>query len=294
MLRIGLFLMTNIAILVIASVTMSALGVESMLMQNGVDLNLAGLLVFCAIFGVGGSFISLLMSKWLAKRAMRLHMIKEPTNDLESWLLTEVALLAKKAGIGMPEVGIIPMQESNAFATGANRNKALVAISAGMLERFEADEVRAVLGHEIGHIANGDMITLTLIQGVINAFVLFFSRVIGFIVDRVVFKTRSGVGIGYYLTTIFAQIILSILASIIVMWFSRWREYRADKAGAGLASREGMINALKRLQAETGQEEQMPDSMLAFGISAKKKSKLMALFASHPPLEDRIKTLQQA
>ena len=225
MLRIGLFLLTNLAIIIVAGISLSLLGVNSILADNGVDLNLTSLLIFCAVFGFIGSFISLLLSKFMAKMSTKTKIIQQPKTEQERWLMTTMAELAKKADIGMPEVGIFPAQQSNAFATGWNRNKALVAVSAGLLARFDRDEARAVLAHEIGHVANGDMITLTLVQGVVNTFVMFFARLIGFFVDRVVLKNQRGLGIGYWITTIIAEIFLAILASTIVLWFSRRREF---------------------------------------------------------------------
>lgn len=290
--RILLFLATNLAVVLVASISLSLLGFNSFMAANGVDLNLSALLVFCAVFGMAGSFISLLLSKWMAKRSMRVQLIETPSNRQEQWLYDTVSRIAMDAGIGMPEVGIFPSPQSNAFATGWNKNNALVAVSSGMLERFSADEVEAVMAHEVGHVANGDMITLTLIQGVVNTFVMFFARIIGHTIDRVVFKTERGHGIGFYLVTFISEIILGILASIIVMWFSRWREFRADEAGATLASRPGMIGALQRLQAEQQMPSELPDSMAAFGIKGNLKSKFGDLFRSHPPLELRIQTLQ--
>jgi heat shock protein HtpX len=259
---------------------------------NGVDLNLEALLVFCAVFGMAGSLISLFISKWMAKRSTGTQIITQPRNADEKWLVDTVADLAQKAGIGMPEVGVFNSASSNAFATGWNRNDALVAVSTGLLQRFSRDEVRAVLAHEIGHVANGDMITLSLVQGVVNTFVMFFARIIGHTVDRVVFKTERGHGIGYYIATIFAEIILGILASMIVMWFSRWREYRADAAGANLAGRQSMINALQRLMMEQKNVQELPGELTAFGISGGRKS-LSELFMTHPKLEDRIAALQR-
>lgn len=289
MMRIFLFLLTNMAVMLVAGVVLSLLGVNSTLQANGVDLNLTSLLIMCAVYGFIGSFISLFISKWMAKRSTGAQVIEQPRNQTEEWLMRTVKELADKAGIGMPEVAIFPSNQSNAFATGWNRNASLVAISEGMLERFNQEEIRAVLGHEIGHVANGDMVTLTLLQGVVNTFVLFFSRVIGHVVDRVVFKTERGYGPGFYIVSILSQIVLGILASMIVMWFSRRREYRADEAGATFASSAGMIGALQRLQAEQNMPDEMPDSLTAFGISGHKVS---AFFASHPPLADRIAALQ--
>jgi heat shock protein HtpX len=294
MLRIGLFLLTNLAVIAIASVSLKLLGVESILANNGVDLNLGSLLIFCAVFGFLGSFVSLLMSKFMAKRFSGTQIIKNPNNQQERWLLETVATLAKKANIGVPEVGVFPTQQSNAFATGWNRNNALVAVSTGLLERFSEDEVRAVLAHEIGHVANGDMITLSLIQGVVNTFVMFLARVIGFLVDRVVLKNQRGLGIGYWVTTIVAEILLGILASMVVMWFSRQREFRADAAGAHLAGRSAMVGALEKLNLEMQAQipNQMPETMTAFGISSGWKNNASKLFMSHPPLEERIKALK--
>lgn len=292
--RIFLFLLTNLAVLLVAGVVLNLLGFNSFMAANGVDLNLNALLVFCAVFGFSGSLISLFLSKWMAKRSTGAVIIEQPRNSDEQWLLTTVKSLAAEAGIGMPEVGIFPSQSSNAFATGWNRNAALVAVSAGLLQRFSRDEVRAVLAHEIGHVANGDMVTLTLIQGVVNTFVLFFSRIIGHTVDRVIFKNERGYGIGYWVTTIIAQIVLSFLASMIVMWFSRWREYRADAAGASLAGSPAMIGALQRLQAEQGLPQDMPGELTAFAISEQFKQGAARLFSSHPPLQERIQALQNA
>ena len=290
--RILLFLATNLAVLMLVSVVFNLLGLEGILAANGVDLNLSGLLVFCALFGFGGSLISLLLSKWMAKRGTGTYIIEQARNRDEQWLLDTVAELAQEAGIGMPEVGVFPSEASNAFATGWNRNKALVAVSAGLLRRFQRNEVKAVLAHEIGHVANGDMITLTLIQGVVNTFVMFLARVIGHTVDRVVFKTERGYGIGYYAVTIVTELLLGFLASMIVFWFSRWREYRADAAGAGLTTSADMISALQRLRTEQGQPQDLPGELTAFGISEQLKEGLSGLFRSHPPLEDRIRALQ--
>ena len=292
--RILLFLATNLAVLVLVSIIFNLLGLEGILTNNGVDLNLSSLLVFCGLFGMSGSLISLLLSKFMAKRGTGTRIIESPQNKDEEWLLTTVASLANDAGIGMPEVGVFPSDSANAFATGWNRNNALVAVSTGLLRRFDEREVRAVLAHEIGHVANGDMITLSLIQGVVNTFVMFFARIIGHTVDRVVFKTERGYGIGYYIITIVAEIVLGILASMIVMWFSRYREYRADAAGAQLAGSAGMIAALQRLKAEQGLPEDLPGELTAFGIRPGKAGNLAALLRSHPPLDDRILALQCA
>jgi heat shock protein HtpX len=288
--RIFLFLATNVAIILVLSVTMQLLGVEQYFYDQGVNLNLTGLLIIAFLFGMGGSFISLLISKWMAKRMTGAKVIEEPANSTESWLLNTVQNQAQQAGIGMPEVAIFNSPDPNAFATGANRNKALVAVSSGLLQHMNQDEVEAVLAHEVSHVANGDMITLALIQGVVNTFVIFLSRVIGHVVDRVVFKTQRGHGPAFWITTIVAQVVLGILASIIVMWFSRQREYRADAGGASLAGREKMIAALERLKASVDQPH-LPDQLAAFGISGG-GNKFSNLFRSHPHLDERIQALR--
>lgn len=291
MFRIGLFLLTNLAVLVIASITLNLLGVDRYMQADGLDLK--SLLIFCGVFGFTGSLISLFISKWIAKRSANVYVITEPRSAAEKWLLQTVEELSQKADIGMPEVGIFPSQQANAFATGWNKNKALVAVSDGMLQRFDQDEVRAVLGHEIGHVANGDMVTLALIQGVINTFVMFFARIFGHFVDKVVFKTERGYGPAFYIATIVSELVLAFLANMIVAWFSRKREFRADYAGATLADRNGMIRALQRLQAETQVPNQLPDTLVAFGITSGARDKLKALFSTHPPLDVRIAALQQ-
>jgi len=290
--RILLFLATNLAVLLLVSVIFNLLGLQGILASNGVDLNLGSLLIFCGLFGMSGSFISLMISKFMAKRGTGTQIIENPRNRDEQWLLDTVRALADDAGIGMPEVGVFPSEAANAFATGWNRNNALVAVSTGLMRRFDEREVRAVLAHEIGHVANGDMITLTLVQGVVNTFVMFFARIIGHTVDRVVFKTERGYGIGYYIVTIVAEILLGILASMVVMWFSRYREYRADAAGAQLAGGASMIAALQRLKAEQGLPTDLPGELTAFGIRAGAGSGLANLLRSHPPLDDRIMALQ--
>jgi heat shock protein HtpX len=291
--RILLFLATNFAVLILVGIVFNLLGLQGVLAQNGVDLNLGALLVMCAVFGFGGSLISLFLSKWMAKRSTGAYVIEQPRNRDEQWLLDTVRELAAEAKIGMPEVAIFPSEASNAFATGWNRNAALVAVSSGLLQRFKPEEARAVMAHEIGHVANGDMVTLTLIQGVVNTFVLFLARIIGHTVDRVIFKNERGYGIGYFVVTIVAQMVLSFLASAIVFWFSRWREYRADHAGATLTTKTHMIAALQRLQLEQGQAQALPGELKAFGISEQLKQGIAGLFSSHPPLDDRIKALQQ-
>ena len=292
--RILLFLATNLAIMVLVSLIFTVFGIGGILADNGIDLNLPGLLIFCGLYGMGLSLFSLLFSKGAAKRGTGTQIIETARNQDEKWLLDTVQSLAANAGIGMPEVGVFPSDAANAFATGWNRNNALVAVSTGLLRRFDKDEVRAVLAHEIGHVANGDMITLALIQGVVNAFVMFFARVIGHTVDRVVFKTERGYGIGYWIVTIVAEMVLGLFASMIVMWFSRYREYRADAAGAHLAGRAGMVAALQRLKAEQGQPADLPGELTAFGIRAGSGGGLGELLRSHPPLDDRILALQNA
>jgi len=289
--RIVLFLATNIAILFVLSVTMRLLGIESILDQQGVDLNLNALLVFAAVIGFSGSLISLAISKWTAKRMTGARVIEQPGNATEQWLVETVRHQAQRAGIGMPEVAIYDAPDVNAFATGWNRNNALVAVSTGLLRNMNSDEAEAVLGHEVSHVANGDMITLALIQGVVNTFVIFLSRVIGHVVDRVVFKTERGHGPAFWITAIVAELVLGILASIIVMWFSRQREFRADAGGARLAGKGKMIQALQALQ-RTYEQPHLPDQMAAFGISGKRDGGLRRLFTTHPPLEERITRLQ--
>ena len=291
--RVALFLLTNLAILVVGGVVLNLLGFTGILAQNGVDLDMRALFVLALVFGFAGSFISLLISKPMAKMAARVQIIDQPRTHHERWLMDTVAELARKAGIGMPEVGIFPAQQANAFATGWNKNNALVAVSEGMLQRFSAEEVKAVMAHEIGHVANGDMVTLSLVQGVVNTFVIFLARVIGFFVDRVLLKNERGLGPGYYITSIVMDIVLGFLAMMVVAWFSRQREYRADAAGARLADRRGMISALQHLQAEYGVPNQMPDSMVAFGINSGSLQGMKAMFATHPPLDDRIAALQE-
>jgi len=291
MMRILLFLATNAAILVLISIVFQVFGIEGILAENGVDLNLEALLVLSAVIGFGGAFISLAISKWMAKRSMGVQVITQPRNASEQCLLDTVSRQAQEAGISMPEVGVLQSPQPNAFATGMRRNAALVAVSTGLLQSMSRDEVEAVLGHEVSHIANGDMVTMALLQGVVNTFVVFLSRVIGHVVDRVVFKTERGYGPAYYITSIVAQIFLSILASMIVMWFSRQREFRADSGGANLASKTKMIGALQALQR--GHEaKDLPGAFASFGISGGMASGLKRLFMSHPPLEERIQALQ--
>ncbi len=291
--RVFLFLATNLAIVVVLSITLRLLGFERILDEQGAGLDINSLLLFAAVFGFGGSFMSLAMSKWTAKRFTGAQVIEVPRNAQEHWLLTTVQRQAKKAGIGMPEVAIYHAPDVNAFATGMSKNDALVAVSTGLLNTMSEDEAEAVLAHEVSHIANGDMVTLALIQGVVNTFVIFLSRVIGHTVDRVVFKTENGHGPAFWVTAIIAEIVLGILASIIVMWFSRQREFRADAGGASLAGREKMIAALQRLQMSVHQQH-LPDQLAAFGISGGISSGLKSLFMSHPPLEERIAALRES
>jgi heat shock protein HtpX len=293
--RIFLFLLTNIAILVVLSITISIIeavfGVSLSQMDQTGGINMQGLLIFAAILGFGGSFISLAMSKFMAKRMTGAQVVETPRNESERWLVETVRRQAKQAGIGMPEVAIYDAPDINAFATGMNRNNALVAVSTGLLSALNRDEAEAVLGHEVTHVANGDMVTLTLIQGVVNTFVIVLSRVIGHLVDKVVFKTERGYGPAYYVTWIIAEIVLGILASMIVMWFSRQREFRADNGGARLSTREKMIAALEALK-RAHEPSQLPNQMAAFGINGGLGSGLKKLFMSHPPLDERIAALR--
>ena len=293
MMRILLFLATNAAVLVLISVVFQVLGIEGILAENGVDLNLQALLIMSAVIGFGGSFISLALSKTMAKHSMGVQIIEQPSNNTERWLVETVRRQAQRAGIGMPEVGVFQSPDPNAFATGMRRNDALVAVSTGLLQNMNSDEVEAVLGHEISHVSNGDMVTMGLLQGVVNTFVIFLSRVIGHVVDRVVFKTERGYGPAYFITSIVAQIFLSILASAIVMWFSRHREFRADAGGASLAGRGKMIAALQALQ-RAHEPKDLPGEFAAFGISGGLGAGVKKLFMSHPPLEERISALRAA
>ncbi|UYG06419.1 protease HtpX [Halomonas sp. M4R1S46] len=295
MMRILLFLGTNLAVILVASITLRLLGVEPYLTAQGINFN--ALLIFCFIFGMAGSMVSLFISKWMAKRTTGTVIIEQPSNNSEKWLLDTVAELARDAGIKTPEVGIFPAQQSNAFATGWNKDDALVAVSAGLLNRMRPEEIRAVLAHEIGHVANGDMVTLALIQGVLNTFVMFFARVVAQLVDSFLRRDDSeGLGFfGYFAVVIVAEIVFGLIASAIVAWFSRFREYRADAAGARLAGSGAMINALARLKAETQMPDQMPDTLRAMAITKGQTRSLMEkLFASHPPLDERIRALKEA
>lgn len=287
--RVLLFVATNIGVLLVLSITLRLLGIDTMLNEQG-GINMTSLLIMAAILGMGGSFISLAMSKWMAKRAMGAQVIDQPRNATEEWLVETVRRQAEKAGIGMPEVAIFNAPEMNAFATGMNRNNALVAVSSGLLSGMQRNEVEAVLGHEISHVANGDMVTLTLIQGVVNTFVIVLSRVVGHVVDKVVFKTERGYGPAFFITSLVAQLVLGILASMIVMAFSRQREYRADSGGARLAGAGSMIAALEALRA--GHSAPLPDQMAAFGIAGHIGHGIKRLFMSHPPIEERIAALR--
>jgi heat shock protein HtpX len=288
--RVLLFLLTNFAILIVASVTLRLLGIEPWLDANGINFN--SLLIFGAVLGFGGAFVSLGISKWMAKRMMGVQVIENPRSEHEAWLVETVRRLAGQAGIGMPEVGWFESPSPNAFATGARRDKALVAVSSGLMQRMSRSEVEAVLGHEVSHVANGDMVTLTLIQGVVNTFVFVASRLIGNIVDKVVFRNERGHGPAFWITTLVAELVLAFLATMIVMWFSRQREFRADAGGARLAGRPGMIAALRSLGRVQG--ESLPDKMAAFGISGRRGEGLRRLFMSHPPIEERISALESA
>ncbi len=290
--RIFLFLVTNLAVILVLNIVLRLLGIDRITDAQG-GINYTSLLIFAGVLGFAGSLISLLISKWSAKRMVGAQVIKQPSTPTERWLFETVERQARKAGIGMPEVALYDSPEPNAFATGANRNNALVAVSTGLLNVMDKDAVEAVLAHEVSHIANGDMITLALIQGVVNTFVIFISRIVGHTVDRVVFKNEHGYGPAYWITTIVAELVLGILATIIVMWFSRQREFRADAGAARLENKEKMISALQALQRSAG-EAQLPDQMAAFGISGHIGHGLKALFMSHPPLEQRIAALRNA
>jgi heat shock protein HtpX len=290
--RIGLYLATNLAVIVVLSIVLRVLGVDSWLQREGAGIDVGALTIFAAVLGFGGSLFSLAISKWTAKRLTGARVIEQPRDAVETWLVETVRRQAQQAGIGMPEVAIYDSPDINAFATGASRNNALVAVSSGLLRAMSRDEAEAVLGHEVSHVANGDMVTLALIQGVVNTFVIVLSRVIGHTVDRVVFKTEHGHGPGFFVTWIIAEIVLGILASIIVSWFSRQREFRADVGGARLAGREKMIAALQRLQGSIDQPH-LPDQMAAFGINGGLGQGLRRLLMSHPPLPERIEALRR-
>ncbi|MFZ5557108.1 MAG: protease HtpX [Pseudomonadota bacterium] len=288
--RVFLFLVTNLAVVLVLGIVLRLLGIDTILAQGG-GLNYTALLVFASVFGFGGAFISLAMSKWSAKRMTGAMVIEQPRNEVERWLVETVRRQAQMAGIGMPEVAIYDAPDVNAFATGMSKNSALVAVSTGLLQKMTRDEAEAVLGHEVAHVANGDMVTLALIQGIVNTFVIFAARVVGSVVDRAVFRTENGHGPAFWIVSIVAEIVFGILASIIVMYFSRQREFRADRGGAQFAGRDKMIAALRRLKAAYEQPH-LPDQMAAFGISGNVGSGLKRLFMSHPPLDERIAALQ--
>ena len=289
--RILLFLTTNLAVVLLLGFVARLLGVDRFLYQSG--LNLPSLLIFAAIFGMGGSLISLLMSKWVAKRSVGAQVIEQPSTQTERWLVETVQRQAQAAGIGMPEVAIYDSPEPNAFATGANRNAALVAVSTGLLQQMSAEEAEAVLGHEVTHVANGNMVTLSLLQGVLNTFVIVLARVVGYAVDQFLAKdNQRGPGIGYYLASFVMELLFGFLASLIVMWFSRYREFHADAGGARLAGRSKMIAALERLQ-QLHEPSQLPSQMAAFGINGGLSDGLRKLLMTHPPLEERIAALRQ-
>ena len=290
--RVVLFIITNLAIVLVLGVVMSLFGVNRILDEQGVGLDLYNLLIFASVFGFGGSLISLAISKWTAKRMTGAQVITSPGSEVEVWLVQTVRKQAELAGIGMPEVAIYDAPDVNAFATGMRRNKALVAVSTGLLRSMSRDEAEAVLAHEVSHVANGDMITLALIQGVVNTFVIVASRVVGHLIDRMVFKPERGHGPAFYITSILAQIVFGILASIIVFWFSRQREFRADAGSAHLAGREKMIAALEKLRRNVNQPH-LPDQMAAFGISGGRGQGFKRFFMTHPPLEERIAALRR-
>jgi heat shock protein HtpX len=288
--RVALFVATNLAVVLVLSIVLRLLGVDKILDESGAGINYEALLILSVVIGFGGSFISLAMSKWMAKRSTGAHVIDTPANSAESWLLATVERLARDAGIETPEVAVYDSPDMNAFATGARRNSALVAVSTGLLQGMQKDEVEGVLAHEISHVANGDMITLALVQGVVNTFVIFLSRIVGHIIDRVVLKNERGYGIGYFVSVIVAQLVLGVLASIIVMWVSRRREFRADAGSAKLNGKRPMINALARLDRRA--PAQLPESLEAFGISGRHGRGIKRLFMSHPPIPERIAALE--
>lgn len=291
--RILLFLGTNLAVLLVLAVVLRLLGVERLLDEQGVGLDYRALLIYAAVIGFSGALISLGLSKFIAKRSTGARVIEQPRTEAEQWLVETVRRLSRQVGIGMPEVAIYESPDMNAFATGARRNHALVAVSTGLLRGMRREEVEAVLGHEVSHVANGDMVTLTLIQGVVNTFVIFLSRVAGHVVDRVVFRTERGHGPAFFLVSLAAQLLLGILATLIVMAFSRRREFRADAGSASLLGAPPMVAALRRLEAGR-MPAQLPDSLQAFGIRSGGGRGFTRLFMSHPPLEERIAALQGA
>ncbi len=289
--RVALFIATNLAVVLVLSIVLRLLGVDRILDESGTGINYEALLILSVVIGFGGSFISLAMSKWMAKQSTGAHIITRPSSSSEAWLVSTVERLANQSGIRTPEVAIYDSPDMNAFATGARRNSALVAVSTGLLRGMQRDEVEAVLAHEVSHVANGDMVTLALVQGVVNTFVIFLSRIVGHIVDRVVLKNERGYGIGYFISVIVAQLVLGVLASVIVMWVSRHREFRADAGSARLNGKRPMINALARL--DRGAPAQLPESLEAFGISGRRGTGLKRLFMSHPPIPERIAALER-
>ena len=289
--RIALFLATNLAVILVLSVVLRLLGVDQILDESGAGINYEALLILSLVIGFGGSFISLAMSKWMAKRSTGAQVITQPRNEVEAWLVNVVERQARQAGIETPEVAIYPAPDMNAFATGARRNAALVAVSTGLLQGMPRDEVEAVLAHEVSHVANGDMVTLTLVQGVVNTFVIFLSRIVGHFIDRAVFRNEQGYGAGYFISVLVAQLVLGILASTIVMWVSRQREFRADAGSAELNGTQPMVRALQRLAG--GRPAELPESLEAFGISGSKRHGIQKLFMSHPPIDERIAALQR-
>ena len=288
--RVALFVATNLAVVLVLSIVLRLLGVDQILDESGAGINYEALLILSVVIGFGGSFVSLAMSKWMAKRSTGARVIDTPANSAESWLLATVERLARDAGIEPPEVAVYDSPDMNAFATGARRNSALVAVSTGLLQGMRKDEVEGVLAHEISHVANGDMITLALVQGVVNTFVIFLSRIVGHIIDRVVLRNERGYGIGYFVSVIVAQLVLGVLASIIVMWVSRRREFRADAGSAKLNGKRPMIDALARLDRRA--PAQLPESLEAFGISGRHGKGIKRLFMSHPPIPERIAALE--
>jgi heat shock protein HtpX len=289
--RVVLFIATNLAVLFVLGIVLRLLGVDRLLDEQNAGLNYQSLLIFSGVIGFGGAFISLGISKWMAKRSTGARTIVQPANATESWLLATVERLARQAGIQVPEIAIFDSAAPNAFATGARRNSALVAVSSGLLNSMKKEEIEAVLAHEVSHVANGDMVTLALVQGVVNTFVIFLSRIVGHVIDRVVLRNERGYGIAYFVSVLVAQLVLGILASIIVMWVSRKREFRADAGSAALVGKQPMINALARLGGASA--DSLPESLQAFGISGGRGRNLLGrLFMSHPPIEERIAALQ--
>ncbi|HYW91292.1 MAG TPA: protease HtpX [Gammaproteobacteria bacterium] len=289
--RILLFAVTNLAVILVLTVVLRVLGIDRLLAQQG-GLDYRALLALALVLGMGGSLVSLALSRWMATRLTGAEVLERPRSETESWLLSSVADLARQKGVGTPDVAIYDAPDMNAFATGVSRDRALVAVSTGLLRGMDREQVRAVLGHELSHVANGDMVTLALIQGVVNTFVLFFSRVVGYLVDRAVFRTERGVGPGYFITVIVTEIVFGLLATMVVMWFSRWREFRADAGSAAVVGAASMISALERL-GQGAEPAALPNQLSAFGIAGRRGGGLQSLFLSHPPLATRIKALRR-